>query len=59
MVDHKNASDDGKQDEPKPNDEEDLSVHDVQGEDAECIPHLQSTDITKVAEGTLGDLKNT
>ncbi len=51
-----NASNDADDDKPEPEEDIDLLVNDVEGEDAEAIKLLNSPRRTELVEGALGDL---
>ena len=53
-VDEVQDGDDGQEDEPEPEEDEDLLVDDVGGEHAEGVVLLQRAGVTVLVEGTLG-----
>ena len=53
-VDEVQDGDDGQEDEPEPQEDEDLLVDDVEGEHAEGVVLLEGAGVTVLVEGALG-----
>ena len=53
-VDEVQDGDDGEEDEPEPQEDEDLLVDDVEGEHAEGVVLLEGAGVTVLVEGALG-----